>query len=64
MMLIRQDVERLTLKTRGLPQLERLAPRLTTSENLGLISSNLLVRDIELHGHMVEHARAIGGEHV
>ena len=64
MLLIRQDVERLTLKAQGVPQPERLALGLTKSENLDLISSNLFVRDIELHGHMVEHARAIGGEHV
>lgn len=64
MLLIRQEVERLTLQARGLPQPERLAPRLTKTENLDLTSSNLFVRDIELHGRIVEHARAIGGEHV
>ena len=64
MLLIRHDVERLALKAQGLPQPERLAPRLTKSENLDLNSSNLFVRDIEVHGRIVENAWAIGGEHV
>ena len=64
MLLIRKDVGRLTLQARGLPQPERLAPHLTKFENLDLTSSNIFARDIELHGRIVEHARAIGGEHV
>ena len=47
-----------------MPKPERLAPRLTKTENLDLTSSNLFVPDIELHGRIVEHAWAIGGEHV
>jgi hypothetical protein len=57
--LIREEVDRLTLQARGLPIPERLAPRLTKQGTLDLTSSNLFVRDVELHGRLVDHARSI-----
>ena len=40
MLLIRQEVERLILQARGLPQPERLAPRLTNTKILDLTFSD------------------------